>query len=635
MTGANESGLATPAAIIDHPSSRRRLVKWAVARTVLFVLLLLPGIAQWIQANADAQALRNLSATTSARVTRSDTVETGSGPSREYQLRVRVVFTPRGRRAPVMTTIEPSTLASVDRGQLLPIRYDPVQPGAAIYNGPGGDTQLLHAGVDATTPSGVQLNYAFAVFLLAAAVIFLLTGVRRWFRVVQAATHPGETETHAISSTMRRVRVYGARAGPDLEWRVLRGQSDVAGTAFVRGLVRPGRWLVVRLPDKRLIWPATRAQPVIGTGMPNVPHASASGLDVISTHRRLLAAYAQVLSQVDALPSITRRSPGRREDSSWWWLGAPRPVVRSLVAAHVRRRLRTLAAALTRAAVLGELDDSGGSRRTLNEASQECRALVDTLPRRAWPTVVVTLITTALTIYTAFFTTPHINVNGTSVDLVAGSIFSISLILGATPVLIFFRSIQCKRTLFNPATLNQKHTGSVSAESDEEWDIYRFEREAFLQAQVNEPREWEGQPWARYLIAVIYYGLVMAVPLVISIGPGGTGIVLGGLLLYFLILKSGFAALRDRRNGLATWWREYVKIAPSGTGTLYGYLFVLFILLRWILEGIRDPRSVLAAWWRELREGRHCEESPSACPRVASSIDGAAPCCDPGRYWSP
>jgi hypothetical protein len=503
-----------------------------------------------------------------------------------------------------MTTIEPWTLGSVDRGQLLPIRYDPSQPGAAVYNGPGGDAELAHAGVDATTPSGVGLNYAFAVFLLAAAVIFFLTGLRRWFRVVHAAAQLEETEMHAISGTMRRVRVSGAVPGPDLEWRVLSGQPDVPGAVFIRGLVRPGFWLVVRLPDKRLIWPATRAQPVIGTGMRNVPHAHVSGIDVIGAHRRLLAAYAQVLSQVDALPFMTRRSPGRREDSSWWWFGAPRPVVRSLVAAHVRRRLRTLAGALTRAAVLGELYDSGASRRTLNQTSQECRALADTLPRRAWPAVVVTLITTVLTIYTAFFTTPHFNVNGTSVDLAAGSVFFISLILGATPVLMFFRSVQCKRVLFSPATLSKKLAGSSSAVCDEEWDIHQFEREAFLQAQVSEPREWEGQPWVLYLIAVTYYGLVMAVPLIISIGPGGTSIVLGGLLLYFVILKQGLAVLRDWRNRLDAWWREYVKIAPSATGTLYGYLFVPFIFLKWILEGIRDPRSVLAAWWRDLREGK-------------------------------
>ena len=556
MTGTNKSGLATPAAIREHHPSRRRLIIWAVARTVLFGFLLLPGIFQWMQANTDVKELRVYSAATSARVIGSDKVETGSEPSPQYQLRVTVVFTPRGRRVPVMATIEPSNLGSVDRGQPLPVRYDPAHPGVAVYNGPGGDAVLSHAGVDATTQSGIRLNYAFAVFLLAAAVIFFLMGVRRWFQVVHVAAQPGETEMHAMDGITRRVRFEGAIAGPDLEWRVLSGQPDVAGTVFVRGPVGSGRWHVVRLPDKRLIWPATRAQPVIGTGTPHVPNASASGLGVIDANQRLLAAYAQVISQVDALPFLTRRSPGQREDSSWWWFGAPRPAVRSLVAAHVRRRLRMLAGALTRAAVLTKFDDNGPSRRTLNETSQECRALADTLPRRAWPAAVVTLIATVLTIYTAFFATPHINVSGTSVNLIAGSLFYIALILGATPVLVFSRSVQCKRALFSPSTLNQKPLGSAPTAPNEEWDIYRFEREAFLQAHVSEPCEWEGQRWAHYLIPITYYGLVMAIPLLITRGLGSTIIVLGGLLLYYEIFKWGLKQLRGWRNSLAAWWRK-------------------------------------------------------------------------------
>ena len=485
-----------------------------------------------------------------------------------------------------MVIIEPSTLVSVEGRQFLPIRYDPAQPGDAFYNGPGGDASLAHRGIDATTQSGVRLNYELAVFLLAAALLFLLTGVRRWFRLVNAAAQPGETEMHAISGTMRRVRVYGSGAVPDLEWRVLRGQPDVAGTVFARGLVRCGRWPVVRLPDKRLIWPATRAQMVIGTGMPPVPDAGASGLDT-GVHRRLLAAYAQLMGQVEALPFMTRRPPGRGEDSSWWWFGAPRPVVRSLMAAHVRRRLRALAGALTRAAVLA---DNGASRRALHETSQECRALADTLPRRSWPAVVITLVTTILTIYTAFFATPHITFRFASI---AGSVVFISFILGATPVLMFFRSIYCKRALFSPAGPNGKVAGSEPAASSAEWDVYRFEREAFLRAQVSEPAEWEASPWARYAIAAGYYGLVMAVPLVISIGAGGAILVLGALLVYYLIFRWGLAVLRDRRNRLDARWREYVKIAPSGTGNLMGYLFMLFVLMKCVLEGMRDPRGLL------------------------------------------
>ena len=67
---------------------------------------------------------------------------------------------------------------------------------------------------------------------------------------------------------------------------------------------------------------------------------------------------------------------------------------------------------------------------------------------------------------------------------------------------------------------------------------------------------WEGQLWTRYLIAVIYYSLVMTIPLLISIGLGSTIIVLGGLLLYFAILKWALTMLRDRRNALTALWRK-------------------------------------------------------------------------------
>jgi hypothetical protein len=106
-----------------------------------------------------------------------------------------------------------------------------------------------------------------------------------------------------------------------------------------------------------------------------VPRTAVADLDVAGAHRRLLGAYAQVISMVNALPFLVR-VPLAESELSWWWIGAPRPVIGGLVAAHVRKRLRALGEAHIRAAVLA---DGGAARRMLREASQECQELAATL----------------------------------------------------------------------------------------------------------------------------------------------------------------------------------------------------------------------------------------------------------------
>jgi hypothetical protein len=76
---------------------------------------------------------------------------------------------------------------------------------------------------------------------------------------------------------------------------VLATRRPLAGPLAIHGSLERGGWLVVRLSDHRLIWPATRAQPVIGTGMAPVSPIAVADLDVTGAHRRLLGAYAQVI----------------------------------------------------------------------------------------------------------------------------------------------------------------------------------------------------------------------------------------------------------------------------------------------------------------------------------------------------
>jgi len=54
--------------------------------------------------------------------------------------------------------------------------------------------------------------------------------------------------------------------------------------------------------------------------------------------------------------------------------------------------------------------------------------------------------------------------------------------------------------------------------SGEQWDIYQLEREAFLQAGLTEPSEWEGRRWIRWL-AIEVYALVIGLPILVTAGP--------------------------------------------------------------------------------------------------------------------
>ena len=202
------------------------------------------------------------------------------------------------------------------------------------------------------------------------------------------------------------------------------------------------------------------------------------------------------------------------------------------MAAHVRKRLRALGEAHIRAAVLA---DGGAYRRILREASQECQELAATLHRRTWPALLASVTAFSVPIYLAFFPPHHIKI---SFDLIgkitlaaAGLTF---LFFASAPLVMLFRSILYQRALFRPGqrvlfsapavfdrppTMNESHG----------WDIYRFEREAFLRAGASEPQQWEEHPFIPWLVAA-GYGLGVAVPFTIR-----TGEVFFGLYLMVVI----------------------------------------------------------------------------------------------------
>lgn len=358
--------------------------------------------------------------------------------------------------------------------------------------------------------------YAVAFILLAIAAAAFVSGALRLVRVRRVVRDPAIRTVSPPMVMGRRVRVRCGRGVPDLEWKVLATRRPVSGPLAIHGALECGSWLVVRLSDHRLIWPAARAQPVIGTGMAPVPPIAVADLDVIAAHRRLLGAYAHVISTVNALPFLVR-IPLAEWEPSWWRLGAPRPVIGGLVAAHVRKRLRALGNAHIRAAALA---DGDAARRALREAGQECKELADTLHRSTWPAQLASFITFSVPVCLAFIPKPspeiHLDTLEKGAVLVAGLTF---LFFASAPLVMLFRSILCERTLFRPGERALFNKGTIShrpatINESRGWDICRFEREAFLRAATAEPRQWEERPYIPWLV-VAGYGLGVAIPFII------------------------------------------------------------------------------------------------------------------------
>lgn len=228
-----------------------------------------------------------------------------------------VVFTPRLGAAPVETTMEPGSQGVILHiGERVPVRYDPAKPGEAPYNGPGGDDRYQ-------SPDRGAIEVS--VLALAAAIVGLLGWVNRLLGVRKAViagdkaqVEVTETLDHAAKNLQRRhTRVQHPGGGFDLEWRVVNDDQHTKGEVFLLGGFRYGSWLVIRRPDGRLVWPASRAQPVLDTDL-LLRRLTSRYRDTgpVGAHYRLLAAYALIINQVNGLPLTTRRPPGPARDPS-------------------------------------------------------------------------------------------------------------------------------------------------------------------------------------------------------------------------------------------------------------------------------------------------------------------------------
>jgi hypothetical protein len=421
------------------------------------------------------------------------------------------------------TTIEPN-LATVTRGQHIPILYNPAKPHEAGYAGPGGDS------VYAQSPlfSGPPAFFVTAV-VWSLAVILLLISLWQLMRIIWADPIDADTPV--------RLRISHGMAYADhvssnyaLEWRLLGsdiglGPPDMAGDVHVLGRPAAGRMLIVRLDNGRLVWPSSRAQPVLALGKLRLPEVEPGRVGSVQL---LLAGYAQIVELLSALPVVIRRPPGAQTE--WWgWFGALRPTVKTLITLHLRRRLDELSSALLREALLCK--PGSQSRRLLAQTSEECRTFARTLPRHNLFALLATIAATIMTIVSPFLLLPHIPVSALVLNKLMLLVLAGVLVFSAAPIYMFYQSIRYKRALFNPVSGS---TGQPATErtlsTNTSWDVYELEHAAFTAVAVPLPVEWESrQPILRLIGAIclvpVAIGLyALPVPTLIILGAAATGI---------------------------------------------------------------------------------------------------------------
>ena len=469
-----------------------RLARWAMARVGWILVVARFGAGFLALAIAQSREVNPPLASASATVIseRNDHSDTSDAPILVY-VRFR---TKSGQIERATIHPFPGNFAKVIHGQKLPIRYNENAPSQAVYDGLGGDVAgLFDAGVfKGPAYIGAAVWFSLAAFLL-------LAGSSRLIGTMRAALATVATPVHlrTFGGLIQASSIAGTYT---IEWRLLQRQPEISGDVRVLGEPVAGRWLIVRLGNGRLVWPSSKAQPMLLA-------SAALRLPVVQSGRigsvhLLLAGYAQIADLLGSLPVVIRRPP--EPEKGWWSPGALRPVVRALVAIHIRRRLAVLSGALLRAALLCDESDSR-SRRTLLEASDECQKFAGTLPRRSIVAALLTVAATALSIISPFLLMPHIALTGQFIRYAVPLILAVVIVFGgAVALIMFFQSVHWKRALFNPPLPRSgRPAARPPASANPNWDVYKLERAAFSSVALPEPSEWESRKWVRWLAITI------------------------------------------------------------------------------------------------------------------------------------
>ena len=499
-----------------HSYGLGSLVGWAAVR--LFGVLLVAGIGVWslLVGIHSSNWVNPLSVSANATVISSWT----DGQALDPQIYASVRFRTGADRI-VRATIEPNTPGTLAHGQIILIRYNPAVPSQAAYDdGYYGDSR--YGGPIGPGPAyfGAAAWFSLAAALLLIAALWLMGIIRAG--PIDVATPMRLKISDGMAYGDHPFRSHG------LEWRFLY-QPDVAGEVHILGKPGAGRWLIVRLADGRLVWPTSRAQPVLASAGLRLPVVQPGRIG--SVHL-LLAGYAQIVDLLSALPVVIRRPPG--PETKWWRLGALRPMVKTLVTLHLRRMLAELGNALLREALLHEPESH--ARRILAQASDECQTFARTLPRHNLFAVLATIAATSMTIVSPFLLLPHIPLNAYAVSQYLVPVLAVALIFGVIPLYMFSQSARYKRALFNPASVSSgkqatESTGSVTTG----WDVYELERAAFTAVAMDQPVEWASRQRIRWLISAIY--LVPITIVLVHAHPVPMLIILGITLASFITVK--------------------------------------------------------------------------------------------------
>jgi hypothetical protein len=347
--------------------------------------------------------------------------------------------------------------------------------------------------------------YPVAAFMSLLAALVLASGILRLHRMIRAGRDDSRVPAW-LRSSGRMVLADHVLGGPSLEWRVLRWQPRVSGDVHILGPAEPGRWLVVQLADGRPVWPRTRAQVVIGTAAPKLPDAILRDEGPQADAHRLLAGYVQTVRLAADLPLVVRRPPG--PSTTWWRLGALRPVVRTLVLLRLRRRLTVLANALVHQAMQTGGPGGARTRRRLVETSQDCRALAASLPRLAWLAVAATAGTAALTILGPLVPWSELSklighMNHYLDNPRTLEVALACLAFAVVPLLVLSHSVSCAQALLSPAAAIPRWADAHEATwLRADWDVLKLETDAFTSAGTDRPTgSWR---WLRWVTGAVY-----------------------------------------------------------------------------------------------------------------------------------
>jgi len=359
------------------------------------------------------------------------------------------------------------------------------------------------------------LGVAAGIYLVPAATL-LASGILRLSRLLGAVR--GDAGVSArLCDAGGLVLATGLAGGQNLEWKVLRGQPRADGRVRVYGPARPSAWLVVRLPDGRLIWPRCRAQPVVGSGTLRLSAAITRDSGPLAEVHRLLATYVELTELVAALPLVVRRPTGPSDH--WWRVGAPRPLVQALVLAHCRRHLAALTGGLVRRAMRADPREGGRARASLLEASRECGELARNLPRLGVLASAASLVSWAVGPLSPLLPWTVLKL-GLGYDYAVPAIYA-CLSLALLPLLAFFHAVRCERALLcPPAAIPRWARANEPTWLAADWDVYELEAGAFAAAGMARPRERESRR-SILLLACAVYG-VAALPLLVLLAIGLT-----------------------------------------------------------------------------------------------------------------